>query len=102
MQYVVGTNAERKKLNLQGRGFLILFVQSVKYIKIELNELFYTCRRHFKGKDSFLNSCQHRKVINLNSGALRELNVLYPDFTLLQLDCWKVEAPFIRIWGKND
>ena len=30
MQYVVRTNAERNKLNLQGRGFLMLFVQSVK------------------------------------------------------------------------
>ena len=29
-QYVVGTNAERNKLNLQGRGFSMLFVQSVK------------------------------------------------------------------------
>ena len=56
-QYVVGTNAKRNKLNLKGRGFLMPFVQIVKYIKIELNELFYTCRRHFKGKDSILNSC---------------------------------------------
>ena len=47
------------------------FVQSVKYIKIELNELFYTCRRHFKDKDSILNSSQHQKVISLSRiGAL--------------------------------
>ena len=93
-QYVVRTNAERDKLNLQGRGFLMPFVQSARYIKIELNELFYICRRHFEGKHSILNSCQHQKVINLNSGTLRELNSLCPDFTLSQLDCWKVEAPF--------
>ena len=36
------------------------------------------------------------------SGALRELNALYPDFTLLQLDCWKAETPFIRRWRKDD
>ena len=101
-QYVVRTNAERNTLNLQGRGFLMLFVQSVKCIKIELNELFYTCRRHFKGNYSILNSCRYQKVINLNSGALRELNALYPDFTLLQLDCRKAETLFIRRWRKDD
>ena len=36
MQYVVGTNAERNKLNLQGRGFLMPFVQRVRYIDIVL------------------------------------------------------------------
>ena len=50
-KYEVGTNAERNKLNLHGRDFLMPFVQRVKYVDIELNELFYTCRRHFKGKD---------------------------------------------------
>ena len=49
-QYVVGTNAERNKLHLQGRGFLMPFLQMVEYIKIELNKLFYTCRRHFNYK----------------------------------------------------
>ena len=41
-------------------------------------------------------------MITLNSGAQRELNALYPNFTLSQLDCWKVETPFIRRWGKDD
>ena len=41
-------------------------------------------------------------MINLNSDALRELNALYPDFTLSQVDCRKVETPFIRRWGKDD
>ena len=40
-------------------------------------------------------------MINLNRGALRELNALYPDFTLSQLDCWKTEITFIRRWGKD-
>ena len=78
------------------------FLQIVKYIKIELSELFYTCSRHFKGKDSIINSGWHQKVINLNSGTLRGLNALYPDFTLSQLDCCKAETRFIRRWGKDD
>ena len=81
-QYVVRTNAERNKLKLRERGFLMPFVQRVKYFDIELNE-----RRHFKGKDSILNDCKHQELITLNSSALRELNALYPDFTLSQLDC---------------
>ena len=101
-QYVVGTSAERNKLNLQGRSFLISFVKRVKYVDNEINELFYTCRRHFKGKDSILNGCKLQKVITLNSSALRELNAIYPNFILSQLDCWKVETPFIRRWGKDD
>ena len=54
----------------------------MKYSDIELNE-----RRHFKVKDSILNDCKHQELITLNSSALRELNALYPDFTLSQLDC---------------
>ena len=102
MQYVVRTNAERNKLNLQGRGFLMPFVQRVKYIDIGLKKLFYTCRRYFKGKDSILNNCQDQKVINLNSSALRELNALYPDFTLSQLHCCKAETLFISRWGEDN
>ena len=41
-------------------------------------------------------------MTNLNSGTLRELNALYPDFTLSQLDCWKAETLFTRRWGKDD
>ena len=41
-------------------------------------------------------------MINLNSGTLRGLNALYPDFTLSQLDCCKAKTPFIRRWGKDD
>ena len=53
-----------------------------------------------KARRAFLNDCQYVKT--LNTTALKELNSLYPHFTLQQLDCWKVPADKYTNWKDDD
>ena len=53
-----------------------------------------------KARRAFLNDCQYVKT--LNTTALKELNSLYPHFTLQQLDCWKVPTDKYTYWKSDD
>ena len=97
--YTVGSLEERQKLDREGRGFLM---QAKNGILVKSNDLFYTCRKYLKKGNTFLNNCTYIKTLNLNSSALRELNKLYPHFTLSQLDCWKVLQNKNIYWKQND
>ena len=78
------------------------FVQTEKGTTIKINELFYTCKKYLKGRRTFLNDCQYVKTVTLNSIALKELNSLYPHFTLQQLDYWKVPTDKYTYWKGDD
>ena len=76
-------------------------VQKEKGINIKKNELFYTCKKYLKGRRTFLNDCKYVQTINVNENAFKELNSLYPNFTLKLLDCWKVTSNRDFYW-KDD
>lgn len=79
------------------------FVQRTKYFDVEPGEIFYTCKKYLKGKRKFLNYCNFVKTVCVMNAAFKELNALYPGFTLTLLDCWKVEKPIlIYHWLEDD
>ena len=79
------------------------FVQRTKYFDVEPGEIFYTCKKYLKGKRKFLNYCNFVKTVCVMNAAFKELNALYPGFTLTLLDCWKVEKPIlIYHWQEDD
>ena len=77
-------------------------VQKEKGITIKKNELFYTCKKYLKGRRSFLNDCEYVWTFTVNENAFKQLNSLYPNFTLQLLDCWKVTTGKGVYWKDDD
>ena len=76
-------------------------VQKEKGITIKKNELFITCKKYLRGRRNFLNDCEHVETVTINENAFKELNISYPNFTLLLivlLDCCKVTTDKDLYW----
>ena len=76
--------------------------QKEKGITIKENELFHTCKKYSKGRRTFLNNGKYVKTVTANVTAFKELNSLYPNFTLYLLDCWKVTTDKDFYWNDDN
>ena len=103
--YVVGNFEKRKKLNLQGKGFLMLIVQlTPNSVFISRNEYFYAPPYLNRGLNfGITKNCQHLGVRQLNDN-LKQLRNIYPGFCYSILDKWvrRVKPTTLDKWDRKD
>ena len=88
--YVVGNFEERKKLNSQGKGFLMPIVQLMpNSVSLSRNEYFSIPPYETRGMNfGITQNCQRLGVRQLNDHDLNQLRKIYPGFSYRKLDKW--------------
>ena len=97
--YVIGSRDQRQKLGY--RAYLMLLIWDNDII-IAKNEIIYTAPRSLRGKNSFLNKMKFLGGYNLTDDDVKQLNSLYPGFSLKQLNWWAKGSDYVDSWGRND
>ena len=104
--YEVGNIKERKKLNSQRKGFLMLIVQlMLNSVSISRNEHFYTPPYLTRGMNfGITKNCQYLGVRQLNDDDLNQLRNIYPGFCYSKLDKWvrRVKPTTLDEWDRKD
>ena len=88
--YVVGNFDERKKLNSQGKGFLMPIIQlTPNSVSLSRNEVFYALLYLTWGANFCITkNCQHSHTRKLSDEDKKQLKKIYPGFCHSQLDKW--------------
>ena len=87
---MVGNFDERKKLNSQGKGFLMPVIQlTPDSVSLSRNEVFYTLPYLTRGANfGITKNCQHLGTRKLSHEDKKQLKNIYPGFCYSLLDRW--------------